>query len=126
MAQKQQLSLASMKDVDSGKINAAFDHELKRIIEDCHDRPGMNKPRKLVLEVLLLPNCGTDANELYCESVAAQIRVDSRIPGRKTKVYTLDTKPSGAAYFNADAPENPDQMTIDDEIDRNTGEIKHN
>jgi hypothetical protein len=122
---KQALSLSSLEKIDNGKINAAFDHELKRVIEDCNDRPGMNKPRKLVLELILLPNCGTDKDQLYCESVSAQIRVEGKIPGRKTKVYTLETKPSGSAFFNADAPENPNQMTIHDlpGVNRETGEI---
>ncbi len=126
---KQQLSLATLQQVDNGKINAAFDHELKRIIEDCHDRPAMDKPRKLVLEVSVTPNQSTDSDQVYCSSVAMQIRVDAKIPGRRTKVYTMETKPSGTAFFNADAPEDPNQMTIQDEIDRTkvdpkTGEIK--
>lgn len=49
------LQLSNLSDYDDGLLAAAFDQNLKRIIEDLNDRPTDDRVRKLYLEIHFEP-----------------------------------------------------------------------
>jgi hypothetical protein len=114
------LSINSLAELDGGKVSAAFLHDLRRIIQDCIDRPGDKTARTITLEFSAKPQVG---QELVCEGVEGKFRIKSRIPERKTKAYHFQTDRSGGLFFNANNPSNPDQTTIDD-INPKSGKIE--
>jgi hypothetical protein len=106
-----QLTLDSLNRLDFGKANETFQRHLARAAVDCMDRPTDSKPRKVLLQIDLVPVMEQDGD---CTEVAAQIQVVSKVPAHRTKVYSLGLRRNGALVFNEDSPTNIDQTTIFD------------
>ena len=49
MATGTAFTLANLRLLDFGKIGVAFDHEMKRIVDDCIERPGEDKARDVTI-----------------------------------------------------------------------------
>ena len=105
----QQLSLGSLKSLDMGKADEAFQSHLARAADDCRDRPLEAKARKVVLEVALVPRPDPSGDTT---EVDVQIQLTSKIPSHRTKVYPMALFRNGAVGFNPDSPDNPNQATI--------------
>lgn len=106
------LSLANLKHLDDGKAAAAFDAHLKRIAQDCLDRPGDATARSVVMEVIVKPIVEDNGN---CDRVDSQINVKSKIPTHKTRVFNFGLHRNGQFAFSEDSPDNYDQTTIFDD-----------
>lgn len=52
---KKELSLASLGDINGGVFGIAVNTALSQAMRDCEDRPGLDGPRKLTLEVNFIP-----------------------------------------------------------------------
>lgn len=107
-----QFTLRSLEDLDGGKAYAAFALHLKRAAVDCMDRPADGKPRKVLLEVALVPVIEPDGG---CSEVKAQIYAKSTVPTHRTKVYSFGLRKNGVLAFNEDSLEAIDQTTMFDE-----------
>lgn len=106
-----ELTLESIKnDLAGGRVGEAFALELKRCVTDCEDRPGDDKPRKVMLEIELKPS--TDEKG-FCENVWGQIRGSSSVPKRKTKPISFGVRRGGMLVFNDLSEDNFNQKTID-------------
>jgi hypothetical protein len=105
------LSLANLKDLDDGKAAAAFDSHLRRIAQDCLDRPADATARGVTLEVVVKPILEDDGS---CDRVDAQISVKSKIPQHKTRVYNFGLRRNGQFAFSEMSPDNFDQTSIFD------------
>ena len=105
-----QLSLAELADIDDGRIGLAFDQALKRVSMDCDDRPGDNRPRKVVLEMTVEPVCGEDG---VCESVTSQIQIKESLPTRRSKKYDLGLRKNGIFVFQPMSLDNHAQTTFE-------------
>jgi hypothetical protein len=104
------LSLDSLKELDGGKIANAINLHLKRAANDCYDRPGDKKPRKVSLEISVVPVLDSEARS--CSEVKAQVHVASSVPKHRTREISLGLKPNGALVFNPDSPDRIDQTTF--------------
>lgn len=111
MPQKQ-LTIDSLRDLDFGLVSTAFETELQRVVKDLQDRPTDGKPRKVAL-IFVLKSMDDHADDIDCEC-----EVVASIPKRVSKPYRMRAKQDGSLYFQPEAPENADQMVIDDEIER--------
>lgn len=103
------LNAGTIKDFDRGRLAAAFDLTLRRVVEDCRDRPGLAKSRKIVLEVEIEPVI--DATGAL-ENVRLNYSVVARTPKLQSGQNMLGVKQTGALYFSELAPDNPDQTTF--------------
>lgn len=81
-----ELTLADLARFDGERIGVAMEQAMRRVADDIYDRPGEDRPRKVVLEMALVPVCDDGGN---CEDVKFQIQVKDTIPTRKSKVYSL-------------------------------------
>lgn len=107
-----QLNLQTLKDqLDGGRLGAAWDAELKRIAQDCEDRPGDDKPRKVNLEVVMQP---VKDEAGLCEEVWVKVHVTSSVPKRRSKPLRLGVRRGGMLVFNDMSEDNPNQRTIDE------------
>lgn len=104
------LSLDSLKELDMGKVQMAFNHELTRTVKDCVDRPGDTNPRKVAIELSLTPQIDKDTGQ--CEGVHGEFKVRSKTPDRVSKVYDFGLNKKGQLYFNAESPENHRQYGL--------------
>jgi hypothetical protein len=109
---KQVLSLHTIKDIDFGLVAAAFDLEMQRVVKDLQDRPMDGKKRKvaIIFTIASLDERG--------DSIGVEAQVKSAIPDRVTRPYEMRTQQDGRIVFNPETPENPEQTTIHDELDR--------
>lgn len=113
------LSLESLKDLDAGKVSVAWQHELRRLIDDCRDRPGDVNVRELTLSLRLKPVVAQDGD---CEGARGVFQVKSKVPMRKTKAYDFGINRKGHCYFSEMSPDAVDQPTFDD-VDPATGKV---
>lgn len=105
-----QLSLAEIAKIDEGRIAAAFDQALKRAAQDCDDRPGDDRPRKIMIEIAIAPV--TDQSGI-CDSVKSQIQIKDTIPTRKSRVYDFGLRKGGLFTYQPMALDNHRQSTLD-------------
>ncbi len=116
-----QLTVASIEQIDEGRLGKAFLMHLKRLIQDCNDRPKEKKKRKLVMEIDMVPVLGDDG---VVETIGAEFEFTfrSKTPDHKSKTYSLRTNKQGQAAFSSESPENADQLTFGD-INPATGKV---
>lgn len=104
-----QVTLDSLKDIGGGIVSAAFLHELKRAVIDCHDRPGDKNARTVAMEMKLSPVIQPDGT---CDEVAAEFRIKSKVPERKSKTFSFGVRKGGVLVHNPDSSESIDQQTL--------------
>lgn len=114
------LTLDALRELDGGRVATAFQEAMKRIVADCEDRPGEERPRKLSLEATFVPQMGEDGN---CSGVGVEFQVKDTIPNRRSKKYGMGIKNGGRVFFSTEDPTNVDQYTID-EVDPKTGRVR--
>lgn len=116
---QERFSLENLPHLDFGKVPVAFDAEIKRVIQDCMDRPTDDKPRQVAIVFNIVPVPESTGSGIVCDEVAMEVEIDSKVPKRRTKVYAMKTKANGDLMFHPDLPDAPDDETLMDEVDRN-------
>ena len=111
---KQRLTLAALTGLDSGTAAAVFQNEMRKAVADCTDRPGLDTPRKVMLEVTIAPV--TDSRGV-CEHANVDFKVHSSIPHQKTRQYQMEVDSRGELLFNPESPDDVHQQTIDEALD---------
>lgn len=106
---RKEFTLESIRDLDFGKIQTAFNAELERTTKDCLDRPSDDRPRKVSIVFSLSPELPTDGD---CDSVSVECEIHSSVPKRRTKVYTMVPNVLGKLFFNPDLPDDPEQDSL--------------
>lgn len=104
------LDLASLKQLGDGRVAIAFDQAMRRVALDCQDRPGEKRPRKVLLEVQVIPELDDNGE---CDEVKCEFVVKDAIPTRRSKKYSLGLHRNGQFSFRDGSPENVDQTTLD-------------
>jgi hypothetical protein len=113
-------NLETLKDLDMGKVTKAFEHELKRCVQDCLDRPADSTARTVTLALALKP---VPDGEI-CDTVSGEFEIKGKVPVRRTRVYSFGVKKTGSLMFNVDSPDNVDQKTLLDGMDEPDGKSK--
>lgn len=101
-------TLATIADMDCGRIRVAFEHALARCQDDCKDRPDLKTSRKIALVLHLEPVC----EKGRLESVDVTFKITDTIPKRESKSYNMKAV-AGGLLFNEASPDDVRQMTID-------------
>jgi hypothetical protein len=96
--------------IGGGQIEAAVKTLLRRMLDDCDDRPYEEKTRKLVITVEAKPVRRQDGATTDVE-MTGQVKVT--VPTHKSDPVTARFIHGGDAWFNDLAEDNPDQLTID-------------
>jgi hypothetical protein len=115
--------LSSLKELDGGKAAIAFRRAVEDGVKDCQDRPTDDRPRKVFLELQLVPIAEEDPqfeNTYRAGLITGQFRIKTTLPHRQTKPYSFGLDGQGRLYFSSESPLNVRQSTIDD-IDPATG-----
>lgn len=117
---QEQFTLENLRLLDFGKIGAAFNAELERVVKDCMDRPRDDNARKVSITFNLTPEADPTAIEADCEAVTVECEITSAVPKRRTKIYRMSPRQDGTLAFHPDIPEEPDGSTL---YDADTGEV---
>lgn len=115
--------LGTLKDLDGGRVAAAFQHALQRAVVDCEDRPGEKKARKVVLEAEVIPIAGPENS---CDGTNVTFRVKDTIPTRTSRQYAMgirEGKDGKRLIFNNEDPASVHQYGFGD-INPTTGRVE--
>ncbi len=123
MSREVQLTLENLKDLDFGKIGAAFNAELAHVTKDCLDRPGDTKCRKVSIMFILVPTPDTIGNGQPGDVIHVGCEISSSVPKRRTRIYEMSPRVNGMLTFHPESPEDPRADLLYDNVDRETGEI---
>lgn len=104
----EKFTLATIADMDGGRIRQAFEAALKRLEDDCKDRPAVKAGRTLELVLQMVPVA--DDGEL--DSVDITFRIKDKVPKRESKTYNMQSV-RGGLLFNDASPEDVRQKTLD-------------
>lgn len=109
-----QLTLESMALADDGRIKAAVDLHLKKLIDDCMDRPGSDMARTLTLELFVVPQLDPDTGQ--CDDVNIEFQIGSKVPKHRSRPINCKTRKSKdgpMVLFNDLSEADADQKTLD-------------
>ncbi len=107
---KRDLNLSSLATIDEGRLAAAFDMELAKVVEDMNERPGDKTPRiiKLTLRMAPVAPGGT------IEDVRVEFDIAATVPKKRTKTYSMEVHGTQRVVFSEFSPDNPRQGTLDE------------
>ena len=112
-----EFSLATLMELDNARVVEAWNQAVQRCASDCEDRPALKKPRKVTLELELIPVFEQDGAVL--DSINASFKVKDSAPQREGKTYSLGVRRTRdkrhQLVFNDLSDENVNQRTIDQE-----------
>lgn len=106
----EKFTLGSLSTMDGERIAIAFEQALKRVVQDCDDRPGEKKERTVTLTLAVKPVLDADG---MCEDCNVQVAVTDSVPKRKSKIYNMTVRKGGCLVYNDDSLDNVDQETMD-------------
>lgn len=106
------LSLETLKDLDFGAAEAAFRQALERAVQDCLDRPGDDRARKILLQMTLKPVKVIRGNTIDCDGARGLFQVRCKIPDWETREVDFGVRNNGTLYFSPESPDNHRQGTL--------------
>lgn len=117
-----ELNFAALAEFDEGRIAASFDLALRRLEEDCRDRPLLGKARTITITLAAKPIADEDG---AFDSVDLNFAFKESRPKAETKTYHAAPQHGQTGLFvNELSPKNARQGTIDqprEEVNANAG-----
>jgi hypothetical protein len=114
-----ELCLASLHDLDRGKVGRQCDLLLAEARKDCVTRPTLKVARTVIIKLSLTPTSVDDLGNV--EDVDCDVKLSSTLPSfaPATIHCSLQTTPSGKSQllFNSESPGNARQGTLDEVVD---------
>jgi hypothetical protein len=110
MGTLEKFTLKSLSTIDGERIAIAFEQALRRVVQDCEDRPGEKQERTVTLMLAVKPRL--DAAGL-CDDCNIQVAVTDSVPKRKSKVYNMSLRKGGHLLYNNESLDNVEQDTLD-------------
>jgi hypothetical protein len=108
----QRLSLESIKELDGGAALETFQTAVRRAVQDCIDRPGDRRARKVNLQLSLVPVPVIEGNTIDCDGAKGIFQCRVKIPDWETREVDFGVQNSGDLIFNPDSPRDHRQMTM--------------
>ena len=109
-----EFSLPTLVNLDGGRITEAWLQALKRCARDCEDRPAVEKPRKVVLELSVRPVMDEQGG---LDTIRGTFQIKDTAPARESKVYDFGLRQIRGGdvqlVFNDLSDDNVNQSTID-------------
>lgn len=99
----------SIAVIDGGRIAEAINQELRKAALDCDDRPGDRRPRKVTLQLDMVPVVDDRGD---CDSVNVTAQVKAIHPSRKSQKFDMSLRKNGVLAFNEESLDNADQQTL--------------
>ena len=109
MSTIKEFGLQHLHEFDEGRLAALFAHQLKKMVDDCHDRPVIGKSRRVSLHLDLSPECDHTG---AVETVRIAYQVQTKIPAHGRGNLPVQAKRNGTLVFSAADAENPGQQGL--------------
>lgn len=109
----QELKFEHLDKVSGGVLGVAWDKEARKAILDCGDSPDLSASRKVTFTVEFKPRLTPSRMSGPAEYVGCEVSfsIGGVIPAKKLVMNTVANE-NGQLLFNPDAPEDPDQRTV--------------
>ena len=107
---RRMFSLSEIIHLDLGKIDSRLRTELKRAVLDVTERPEVDKPRVVALEMRIMPDQYLQGQ---VETVFVEFVTKSKLPPASA-AYSMHVQASGQLTFNDESPDEPHQGTLDE------------
>ena len=110
--QKTIANLGDLAAFEGGMVDIYFQNELRRVIADMRDRPGMPKPRLIAILITVTP---TVSDPGILEDVKFLAEVTSKIPAQRTPTVSMGTRGNSALGYQDFDRANQRQLALDDQ-----------
>lgn len=107
---------ATLPLLADGALEAAVNSALASVHSDMSNRATLDKPRKVSIVLEFIPNA-LHANATDLEDVRVGFKVKTTVPDLGPVQVQMTPKHNGL-MFHPDVPENPEQMSIMEQIDK--------
>lgn len=103
-------SIAEISTLDDGRPAAMVDKLLRIATEDCVNRPGVTKARRVTLSMEITPQANEDG---VCDDVHIEFTSTGSVPKSRSKTFSMKPNPKGQLVFNDHSQDNVHQGTLD-------------
>lgn len=110
MRELRELTLATLAEIDGGRLAIAFKQALQRCATDCDDRPGEKKARTVTVCLSVEPVLDQDG---MCEDCDVTVTIADSVPKRKSKSYNCSLRKGGHLMFHPESLGDHEQETFD-------------
>lgn len=90
-------TLKALAELDHGKVAEQVETALKAAGQDCVERPGEKRVRKVTLQIEMVPFADERG---FLERVKTTFQVKQSLPTRTTNFYDCDARKTGQLVFN--------------------------
>lgn len=116
------LTLENILKIKGGLVNAMVARKLNQIVVDIEAAPDISEWREVTLKIKAKPVAEVNQGFVELKDVVVEFHVPGvKIPVRSTSIMACVRPATNGArqfHFQADAPDNPDQLTLlDDEVE---------
>jgi len=115
---RQTLTLDTIGDVEHGTLRIAVNKALKLITQDLHDRPLLEKARKVQLTIEMKPEVDANSQSRELEDVKTAWQVKVTTPSIGSSDVQMKPGQDGQLYFHSELPMEPDESDLNDELER--------
>lgn len=105
--------ISNLGEIDSGRIGEALKLQLKRVIDDCKDRPTLKSARKIKLQIEISPTA--DPKTFDLDGVNMSFKINSTFPNQERVDLSLGVKKNGMLIYSEHSPDSIDQRTVFDD-----------
>lgn len=107
------LDLSSIRDLDVGRVEKAFQIHLGRAVQDCEDRPSDDRARTITIQLQLKPLKEViDDKYIECAGATGICKISSSIPDYQTSKLDFGVRKGGMLVFSEDSPGDHKQNTL--------------
>ncbi|MGC3968912.1 MAG: hypothetical protein QM775_16545 [Pirellulales bacterium] len=109
-------------ELDEGRMARAVEQAIRRIVNDCKDRPGLDSARKLGLTLVFTPFTD-DLNDIV--EIKMDYDVKTSVPSTGRGGMSLGVQKNGELLFSSTSPHNVNQSTMFGDDDASEGGEGH-
>lgn len=110
MARKQ-FTIQEVAELDDGRIALMINKNLRIATEDCSNRPGVKKARKVAVVFEITPVIDESG---MCTEVDIEFVSASSLPKSRSKTVNMAVQPKGELLFNPASEDDVHQHTLDE------------
>lgn len=110
---RHEFSLAKLNLLNNGEVDEQFIALQKLLLKDCEDRPFIGKARAMSIKITYMPVIAEGSGVLDDVMVRCEFTPPS-LPKFASRSYNMKPNAAGKLIFNDNAPEGPQQGTLDE------------
>jgi hypothetical protein len=91
-------SLADLSKIENGVLDRLFSQYLAAAIDDCRERPGVDRPREIILKMKLAPVADNQGGTGQLDEIRGEFELKANVPVSRTRTISMAAKGKGLMY----------------------------